>query len=390
MNKIIKLLVFCYFNIAGLIFYSSLTLANDKIPALDSSITISQKTPQVSKLTYDQYMKAGYEASKARQYQEASKNFQEALKLRPRNSYAQKALSNVKTYIYDDFMGRGYQATQKRDYKTALQHFQQAANQRPNDVYAQQAIKNIQQFAQNSPNNLLLILVIFMGIIIMGLGLIMARLFQLKSSATENNILPENQEFTNTNSIIIPKLKEYSGQTNTPNNNFQESNLIALEKTSNIEQLDDVQQLILDLEQNDAKKRRKAIWELAQKGDSRAVKPLVNLMLNANSYEKSLILEALSQISNGTMKSMNQALLISLQDDNSQVRKNALRDLSKAYELINQIQPLVHHAALNDSDSEVREIANWALDKLHTNKNSPQLSTSNEEVNATLISDEAL
>lgn len=414
MKNIVKLLVFCYLNVVGLISPTLMAHIN-KVQASEVQITIAQNNSKLPKLNYDQYMKAGYESAHRRNYQEALGNFQEALKLRPRNSYAQKAFFNVKSYIYNDYMQQGYKANKQRDYETALKYFKQAANERPNDVYAQQAISNVQTFAQeqnsinnstqtsqNAPNSLLLILIIFMGIVAMGLGLIIIRLFQSKSEIKEIKNLPENSEFSTADSTIINELIDSeitpnSSNSNSPensNNNsseIKESNLVALQQTSNINPVDNMPQLLLDLKHDNPKKRRKAIWDLAQKGDSRAVKPLVQIMINADSYEKSLILEALSQISTNSMKPLNQALLISLQDENPQVRKNAIRDLSKIYELINQIQPLISHAALHDSDPEVREIATWALNKLNSNKNIPQLESSNknEEVNVTLISDES-
>jgi vesicle coat complex subunit len=136
--------------------------------------------------------------------------------------------------------------------------------------------------------------------------------------------------------------------------------------------LDTIPELITQLREIDYQQRREVIWELARRGDSRAVKPLVDLMLEANSYERSLILEALSEISTKTLKPMNHALVLFLQDENPQVRKNAIRDLTKLYELINQIRPIIYHA-LDDNDPEVREVAKWAL----TQFNPQQISLGN-------------
>ncbi|MFW6360021.1 MAG: peptidoglycan-binding protein [Chroococcales cyanobacterium] len=141
-------------------------------------------------------------------------------------------------------------------------------------------------------------------------------------------------------------------------------------KTTRLAKLDIVEELIKDLQQSDPAKRRKAIWELAQRGDSRAIQPLVNLLVESNSQQRSLILEALSQIGIRTLTPMNRALAISLQDENAQVRKNAIRDVTRIYELISQLNQLLTHAA-NDSDLEVQETAQWAIKQLKRLQSSP-------------------
>jgi HEAT repeat protein len=116
---------------------------------------------------------------------------------------------------------------------------------------------------------------------------------------------------------------------------------------------------------NDPRCRKKVIWDLARRGDSRAVKPLVDLMAESDPQERSLILEALSQISGRTLKPMNQALALSLQDLNPQVRKNAVRDLSRLYDVLSQISQLLTDATY-DQDEEVQETAKWALSQFHS------------------------
>jgi vesicle coat complex subunit len=46
------------------------------------------------------------------------------------------------------------------------------------------------------------------------------------------------------------------------------------------------------------------------------------------------------------------------------VRKNAIRDLTRIYELVNQISYLLHHAT-DDPDPEVQETARWAINQLN-------------------------
>jgi vesicle coat complex subunit len=94
------------------------------------------------------------------------------------------------------------------------------------------------------------------------------------------------------------------------------------------------------------------------------MKPLVDLMIDTDSQERTLILEALSQISTRTLKPMNQALAIALQDKNPQVRKNAIRDLTRMYDIMSQISQMLCHS-IDDADSEVKETAKWALNQLN-------------------------
>ncbi|MBZ8182916.1 peptidoglycan-binding protein [Oscillatoria salina] len=146
--------------------------------------------------------------------------------------------------------------------------------------------------------------------------------------------------------------------------NNLENSLPEIRKTSRLAKIDIIDELIKDLRQPDPNKRRKAIWELAQRADSRAMQPLVELMIDCDSQERSLILEAIAQISNRTLKPLNRALAISLQDDNPEVRKNAIRDLTRVYELISQVSRMLCNAA-DDPDPEVQETAEWALSRLN-------------------------
>ncbi|CAA9340818.1 hypothetical protein AVDCRST_MAG84-2348 [uncultured Microcoleus sp.] len=128
--------------------------------------------------------------------------------------------------------------------------------------------------------------------------------------------------------------------------------------------VDIIEALIEDLQHLNPAKRRKAIWELGQRGDSRAVEPLLDLLTNSDSKQYSLILASLSEIGIRTLKPMNNAWSISLQNENPEVRKNAIRDLTRIYELVNQISYLLHRAT-DDPDPEVQETARWAINQLN-------------------------
>ncbi|MGD1713585.1 HEAT repeat domain-containing protein [Dapis sp. BLCC M172] len=144
----------------------------------------------------------------------------------------------------------------------------------------------------------------------------------------------------------------------------QDSKNITQPNNYPLPQVNIVEQLINELQNFDPKKRHQAIWELGQKGDSRAVQPLVNLLIDSDSKQQSLILATLSEIGTRTLKPMSRALAISLQNDNAEVRKNAIRDLTRIYELIIQITNLLQQAEY-DPDPEVEKTAKWALEQLN-------------------------
>ena len=144
---------------------------------------------------------------------------------------------------------------------------------------------------------------------------------------------------------------------------FKESYFVS-SSSSQVSKLDIIPELIGNLQHSDRAFRRKTIWELAQRSDSRAMKPLVELMVKVDSQERSLILEAMTQIASRTLKPMNKALSLSLEDDNSQVRQNAIRDLTRVYELMSQVTQRLSEA-VEDSDEEVQQTAKWALKQLN-------------------------
>jgi vesicle coat complex subunit len=67
---------------------------------------------------------------------------------------------------------------------------------------------------------------------------------------------------------------------------------------------------------------------------------------------------------------MNRALAISLQDESPEVRKNAIRDLTRIYDTISQISQLLRLAA-EDQNSDVQETARWAMGQLNRIRSIP-------------------
>lgn len=139
---------------------------------------------------------------------------------------------------------------------------------------------------------------------------------------------------------------------------------LPLETTSRITKLNIVDELIKDLRSPEPSKRHKAIWDLGQQGDSRAVQPLVNLLVDADSQQRSLILAALTEINVRSLKPVNRALAISMQDESPQVRQNAIRDLTRVYDMMAQMSQILSHA-LEDPDTEVRATAKYALTQMN-------------------------
>ncbi len=144
----------------------------------------------------------------------------------------------------------------------------------------------------------------------------------------------------------------------------QSATSISKNQPSQLAKINIVEELIKELQAPDPVKRRKAIWELGQQGDSRAVYPLLNLMLESDSKQQGLILAAMSEIGTRVTHPLNQALVMALQADKPEVRKNAIRDLMRVYDSFGEVSHLLSHAH-HDPDPQVQETAQWAISKLH-------------------------
>ncbi|MDJ0746346.1 MAG: hypothetical protein QNJ32_23690 [Xenococcaceae cyanobacterium MO_167.B27] len=381
---------------------SFIVAQNSSIEAADSD------TIEAIRLSYDALMQAGYTADKDRDYVTALKYFRQALNLRPNDSWANKAIKNITTYAFDRYMQVGYKADLNRDYQNALTNFQKALEINPNSPYAQQAVTNISQYlavnSQESGNNqegdsfnLLWIIIAIAGT--GGISAILLFfLFQKTNSINLESAVkaPKDQDLINsaTPTVLNPPYGNTNQGTEEDDLKFAEDETIItplpteesqpeseakevpppqaeenqsqeiVATSSQISRLDIVPELIKDLEKTERNVRQKTIWELAQMGDSRAMQPLVELMIKVDSQERGLILEAMTQIASRTLKPMNKALMMTLEDENSRVKQNAIRDLTRVYELMNQVTKRLSQA-VEDSDEEVQKTAEWALKKLN-------------------------
>ncbi|MBE9004423.1 HEAT repeat domain-containing protein [Fortiea sp. LEGE XX443] len=201
--------------------------------------------------------------------------------------------------------------------------------------------------------------------------------FLALSAADENSVTPALPELDNTS--INQETPASETSTQTPKSSLA-TTVLPLEKTSRLAKLNIVDELIKDLHSADSTKRRKAIWDLGQQGDSRAIQPLVDLMIDADSQQRSLILAALSEISTRALKPINRALAISLQDESPQVRQNAIRDLTRVYDMMAQMSQMLGHA-VEDPDAEVQATAKYALTQMKKMRGLPVQLNLPEDIN---------
>ena len=128
--------------------------------------------------------------------------------------------------------------------------------------------------------------------------------------------------------------------------------------------IDVVAELIDDLQRGDRQLRRKAIWELAERGDARSLKPLMEIVPHLSPLDKSLINKAVTQIIARSLKPINDRLFAKLQDRNPQVRKNAVCDLRDLYLFVAPITKKLVQMQ-QDADPDVSQTAARALSQLN-------------------------
>ena len=362
---------------------------------------VEMKIRNLNDSWFDSYMQAGYAADRDRNLSSALSNFQAALKLRPDSPYAQRAINNVNYYlkVAEDINAEQDVETEQLSESQRLK-LKQKPNQEPEAKISQ--FWSLIGIGVTSVLSLVLLWMLFHR----------DQKSQDIETATElvpqadtdkpiedySNLLPQ-EEVTSTDLSPIAQLNsapEFTGngaQTNSQVNGRSPvtkggikyvagdtlgepaQNMILEDHhsrvganplgkvtivTSQTTEIDLVFELIKDLQQSDRELRRKAIWELAQTSDSRGIKPLVEIMPLVDSLDKSLILDAITKIADRSFKPLNNALVSSLDDESSEVRKNAIRDLTTLYESVSQITKRLNQM-MEDSDQEVQQTAKWAL-----------------------------
>jgi HEAT repeat protein len=313
---------------------------------------------QVSR--YESLMEAGYLALGKKDFPEAVKSFTEALE--------ERQVKKIQLSRYESLMEAGYLALAKKDFPGAVESFTEALKERPDDPKVEDALEDARAQALFNPltseqrtfGAKLFPLLPILGAALLGLVILGALApFLAKKYLPDLKVSkPPTPKYK------FDGLEDGYGSFGTTEVEEEWNPDLPVQRTTRLPNVDLILKLIEDLKDTEPRTRRRAIWKLAQISDSRSMKSLVDSMIETDSYERSLVLEALSQICIRTLRPMNQALAISLQDQNAQVRKNALRDLTRMYNVMAQVSQLVAHAT-DDPDIEVQETAKWAMKQLN-------------------------
>ena len=299
----------------------------------------------------------------------------------------QAPVEGGETSKYDSLMKEGNSSLEKKDFPKAIKAFSDALKERPEDTVAKKALEdaqtqslqapppsanpNTQQPAEPNPRLFLYLGIGILSLVLLGtLAPFLSNFYRnwkkqnqkkakkaTKKTFRDGDYKPwdegKNVYSSNGSNFVSDSEDEEEWNPSLP-----------VQRTTRLPNIDLVLQLMEDLKDPQPRVRRRAIWKLAQMSDSRSMNSLLDTMIDTDSYDRSLILEALSQICIRTLRPMNQALAIALQDKNPQVRKNALRDLTRMYNVMAQISQLVAHAT-EDQDLEVQETARWAMKQLN-------------------------
>lgn len=213
---------------------------------------------------------------------------------------------------------------------------------------------------------------------------------------TENK-LPQQETVLSTESYVSARLPQEITLVNQANDNLPVLNphqspeadpaigkIEIASQNSQMLEIDVVSELIKDLQQSDWLQnradsarlselrerqrqhnlRRKAIWELAKIGDHRSIEPLAKIMSQADSLDRSLICRAITQITNRSFQPINDKLFVLLENENPEVRKIAIRDLTALSKFTTAIAKRLEQMQ-SDPDREVRAEAANALQQLN-------------------------
>ncbi|MGL5034188.1 MAG: hypothetical protein ACRC6M_10360 [Microcystaceae cyanobacterium] len=225
--------------------------------------------------------------------------------------------SPVTIQQYNRLMQAGYASAQLRHYAEARQRFQEALNLRPNDIYARQAIFNIDTYQTINRQKFPPLFWLLAGILMMTLGICGIFFFLLHQSQQQflKTVLDRREQLNPLqeslqNGIFPGLIKEGKPLPSPPP--LQVSSVVPGAIADSEESAKLTAQLLTELSTADSRKRRRIIGELAQKGDTQAVKPLVDLMMSSDAQERGVILEALSQINVRSLMPMNKGLALAL------------------------------------------------------------------------------
>ncbi len=372
---------------------------------------------------FDSYMQAGYAADRNRNYSEALNNFRQALKLKPDSFYAQQAIRNVTNYLAFNqekstsaetnsdrsssdrgrktdkwielnkiwfLLGMGIASIVAALILINLFRSEQQQVKEPSKVIrrgmAERGSQALEQTSQNEPLPASTSSELPSPETLSPQPTLHKAIAARHKSTVESKKINPKRTPPVTPEVIADNLDSAITQpaeplppppppgsfasdtnhqllkTNTNSTKPEPVNQVTI-VTSKTTKIDLVFELIKDLQEGDRAIRRKAIWELAQKSDSRGIPPLIELMPKVDSLERNLILEAITQITSRTLQPMNRVLLESLEDENPQVRKNAIRDLTRLYQLMSNVTKRLSQMT-EDADLEVQQTARWALQEL--------------------------
>ncbi|NJL52902.1 MAG: HEAT repeat domain-containing protein [Hydrococcus sp. SU_1_0] len=134
--------------------------------------------------------------------------------------------------------------------------------------------------------------------------------------------------------------------------------------------------------------RRKAIEKLAKVGDYRSIEPLLKIMPQVGTLDKSLILKAVTQINQRTFQPINSELFVALQNEHPEVRLNALRDLKGLYQFVSPVITQIAQMQ-SDQDYEVRQTATQVLRQLNASPLPTFNNSSEDEVDDLIVGKES-
>ncbi len=133
------------------------------LPSIEQAQLSVASRPYPGESAYDRYMRLGYAAASEGDHTLAADYFRSALYDRPDDRMATIAFWNQKHALiqassgrpgrhqaatYERMMRLGYDATERHHYSEALRWFEAALRARPGDAYAEKAVRNVRSYQQ--------------------------------------------------------------------------------------------------------------------------------------------------------------------------------------------------------------------------------------------------